>query len=86
MGFFDQHRQPAQQGQQRRPTSEDVAREIEDIRSNTNRYIQQAGVDIPQEMQNDPRAMCLHLINSGQVDQSRLRFAQPLIHQLMGRR
>lgn len=80
MGFFNQST-----GAQR-PTSQDVQREIDDISANTARYIQQAGVNIPPEIQNDPRAMCMHLLNSGQVAAPRLRFAQPLINQLMGRR
>lgn len=79
MGFFNQ-------SNAQRPTSQDVQREIDDISANTARYIQQAGVNIPKEIQNDPRAMCMHLLNSGQVAAPRLRFAQPLINQLLGRK
>lgn len=75
MGFFQQQ-----------PTSADVQREIDAISKNPAQFIGPSGMNIPTEMQRDPRTMCLHLINSGQVPEARLRFAQPLINRLMGRR
>lgn len=84
--YFGQRPQGAPFDGQRRPTSQDVKREIDAISANPAQFIEPSGMNIPQEMQNDPRSMCVHLINSGQVPQARLRFAQPLINRLMGHR
>lgn len=86
MGFFD--RQMNQGGQQmdRAQIQAQAQRDFDAIRANSAPFIEQAGVQIPEEIRNDPRAMCMHLINSGQVPQGRMRAAQPLINMLMGRR
>lgn len=84
MGYFD--RQQAGGQPDRARIQAQAQRDFDDIRANPGQYIRQANVDIPQEIQNDPRAMCMHLINTGQVPQGRMRAAQPLINMLMGRR
>lgn len=61
-------------------------RDVDGLQRNTDRYIQRAGVDIPQNLRGNPQAMAMHLIQSGQIPQDRLRMVQPLINRMMGRR
>ena len=44
----------------------------------------QKGFDIPQDIANDPRAMVMHLINSGQVSNPMLQKIMPMIQKLQG--
>ena len=83
MAFFDSHRRN-EQG--KKYTADDVRREIGAISADPGRYIRQAGVDMPESIRNDPRAMCMHLIQSGQVPQARMQspVAQALMQRLMG--
>lgn len=87
MGFFDRGAQPAQPLQADRAQIQAQAqRDFDGIRANPNPYIEQARVDIPQNMRRDPRAMCMHLINTNQVAPAVMQRAQPLINMLMGGR
>ena len=40
---------------------------------------------IPEELRNDPKAMVMHLINSGQVAPPMLQRIMPMVRQLMGK-
>lgn len=86
MGFFDRQKNQGGQQMDRAQIQAQAQRDFDAIRANSAPFIEQAGVQIPEEIRNDPRAMCMHLINSGQVPQGRMRAAQPLINMLMGRR
>lgn len=86
MGFFDRQKNQGGQQMDRVQIQAQAQRDFDAIRANSAPFIEQAGVQIPEEIRNDPRAMCMHLINSGQVPQGRMRAAQPLINMLMGRR
>ena len=62
-----------QQGQQQKQISPDEMRtEIGRIQADPGAYLQQRGFTIPQGM-TDPRQITQHLIQSGQVGQSRLQ-------------
>ena len=61
-------------------------RDAQGLKNDVSGYINRAHVDIPENLRNDPRAMAMHLIQSGQVPQQRLRLVQPLIDRMMGRR
>lgn len=84
MGFFDKKEQPGQMSQQ--DMQQAFMRDVDGLRRNVDPYIQRAGVDIPQNLMGNPRAMAMHLIQSGQADSVGLRIAQPLINRMMGRR
>jgi hypothetical protein len=86
MGFFNSQQNRGGQQMDRTQIQAQAQRDFDAIRANPNQFITQAGVQIPEELRNNPRAMCMHLINSGQVPQGRMRAAQPLINMLMGRR
>ena len=62
-----------QQGQQQKQISPDEMRtEIGRIQADPGAYLQQRGFTIPQGM-TDPRQITQHLLQSGQVGQSRLQ-------------
>lgn len=89
MGFFDrQTATPA--GQHGQMTEEQMRqaflRDAQGLKNDVSGYISRAHVDIPENLRNDPRAMAMHLIQSGQVPQQRLRLVQPLIDHMMGHR
>ena len=86
MGFFD--RSTAPQPGQMSPDEMRQAfmRDAQGLKENPAPYIDRAHVDIPEHIRNDPRAMAMHLIQTGQVPQGRLRMIQPLIDRMMGRR
>lgn len=88
MGFFNQQQSQDQQGRtmDRAQFQAKVQRDFDAIRSNTGQFIDAAGVNVPENIRNDPRAMCMHLMQTGQVPQGRMRAAQPLINMLMGGR
>ena len=44
-----------------------------------------AGFNVPGEISNDPKAMVMHLINSGQVGGPMLQRIMPMIRQLTGK-
>lgn len=84
MGFFDKKEQPGQMSQQ--DMQQAFMRDVDGLRRNADPYIQRAGVDIPQNLRGNPQAMAMHLIQSGQIPQDRLRMVQPFINRMMGRR
>lgn len=84
MGFFDKKEQPGQMSQQ--DMQQAFMRDVDGLRRNADSYIQRAGVDIPQNLRGNPQAMAMHLIQSGQIPQDRLRMVQPFINRMMGRR
>lgn len=43
------------------------------------------GVSIPQGMENDPRALLQHVMQSGAVPQNRLGMAQQVMQKMFGR-
>lgn len=89
MGFFDRQT-AAPAGQRGQMTEEQMRqaflRDAQGLKDDVSGYISRAGVDIPENIRNDPRAMAMHLIQSGQVPQQRLRLARPLIDRMIGRR
>lgn len=86
MGFFDKA-QGAPAGQMSQQDMQQAfLRDVNGLRENTAQYIQRAGVDIPQSIRGNPQVMAMHLIQTGQVPQERLRMVQPLIDRMMGRR
>ena len=46
---------------------------------------QKAGYEIPQELANDPQAMVMHLIQTGQVKAPLLQRIMPWVNKLQGK-
>ena len=89
MGFFDRNGVAPACGQGQMSEEEmrqAFMKDAQGLKENPAPYINQAHVNIPENLRNDPRAMAMHLIQTGQVPQGRLRMVQPLIDRMMGRR
>ena len=86
MGFFDRSTAPQPGQMSQDEMRQAFMRDARGIKDNPVPYINQAHVDIPENLRSDPRAMAMHLIQTGQVPQQRLRLVQPLIDRMMGRR
>ena len=48
-------------------------------------FMKNAGVNVPEEILNDPKAMVMHLIQTGQVSSPMLQRIMPMIRQMGGR-
>lgn len=59
-------------------------RALESLKSNPRRVLEQAGLNIPDGM-NDPQQIVNHLLQSGQVSNPRLQMAQRMMG-MLGRR
>lgn len=55
------------------------------LRANPAQMARQAGYQIPDGMGNDPQAMVMHLIQSGQVGNPLMRMITPMLQKMMGR-
>ena len=55
------------------------------IQSNPEEFFRQAGVNVPQEMMNNPQAIVMHLINTNQVGGQMLQRIMPMIRQMTGK-
>lgn len=56
--------------------------ELRKLQSNPREYVEKAGVNVPEEMMNDPRAMVMHLINTGQVSSPVMQRIMPMIRMM----
>ena len=52
------------------------------LQSNPKEFLQKAGMNVPEEMLNNPQAMVMHLIQSGQVSNPMLQRIMPMIQQM----
>lgn len=59
--------------------------QLQELRSDPVGIAQKNGYTIPDEIKNDPKAMVLHLINSGQVSNPVMQRIMPMIRQMMGK-
>ena len=55
------------------------------IQSNPKEFIQRAGMNVPEEMLNDPKAIVMHLINTNQVSGPVMQMIMPMIRQMGGK-
>ena len=55
------------------------------MQSNPQEIFKQAGVNVPQEIANNPQAVVMHLINTNQVGGPMLQRIMPMIRQMTGR-
>ena len=55
------------------------------LRSNPSQMLKNAGLNVPDEIANNPQAMVMHLLQSGQVGGQAMQRIQPMLNMLMGR-
>ena len=65
--------------------NQNMQEQLKQLQSDPKQFIRKAGVNIPEEMMNDPRAMVQHLIMTGQVSNPMLQRIMPMIRQMGGR-
>ena len=58
---------------------------LQQLRSDPIGMARQNGFNIPDGLSNDPKAMVMHLINSGQVGGPMLQRIMPMVRQLTGK-
>jgi len=63
----------------------DMQQKLKQLQSNPGEFIRSAGMNVPEEIMNDPKAMVQHLIMTGQVSSPMLQRIMPMIRQLGGR-
>ena len=56
--------------------------ELRKLQSNPKEFIQKAGVNVPEEIMNNPQAMVMHLIQTGQVSSPTLQRILPMLKQM----
>ena len=59
--------------------------ELRNLQSNPEEFFRKAGVNVPAEMMNDPQAIVMHLLRTGQVKSPALQQIMPMIRQMGGR-
>ena len=55
------------------------------LQNNPQDFFKQAGVNVPEEIMNNPQAMVMHLINTKQVGGPMLQRIMPMIQQMTGK-
>ena len=55
---------------------------LRQLQSNPKEFLQKAGMNVPDEMMNDPQAIVMHLINTNQVGGPMLQRVMPMIQQM----
>ena len=58
---------------------------IQQLQQDPRSMIQQAGLQIPDEMIGNPQQMVMHLISSGQVSSPMMQRIMPMIQQMNGK-
>ena len=58
---------------------------LQRIQSNPAEFFKNAGVNVPQEIMNNPQAIVMHLIRTGQVKSPVLQRIMPMIQQMGGK-
>ena len=56
--------------------------QLRQLQSNPREFIQRAGLNVPEEMMNDPKQMVMHLINTQQVGGGRLQQIMQMVRQM----
>ena len=56
--------------------------QLRQLQSNPREFIQRAGLNIPEEMMNDPKQMVMHLINTQQVGGGKLQQIMQMVRQM----
>lgn len=55
------------------------------LQANPKEFMERAGVNVPEEIMNDPQAIVMHLIRTGQVNSPALQRIMPMIRNMGGR-
>ena len=56
--------------------------QLKQLQRNPREFIQRAGLNVPEEMLNNPKQMVMHLINTNQVGGGRLQQIMQMVRQM----
>ena len=56
--------------------------QLQKLQSNPKEFLQRAGMNVPEEMLNNPQAMVMHLLQTGQVKGPMAQWVMPMIQQM----
>ena len=56
--------------------------QLKQLQSNPREFIQRAGLNVPEELMNNPKQMVMHLINTNQVGGGRLQQIMQMVRQM----
>ena len=59
--------------------------QLQQVKTNPIQMGKDKGYDIPENLANDPQAMVMHLVNTGQVKAPMLQRIMPLIQRMQGK-
>ena len=59
--------------------------QLQQLKEDPMRMARKAGCDIPENIRNDPQAMVMHLIQTGQVNSPMMQRILPMIRQINGK-
>ena len=63
----------------------DMMEKLRQLQNDPREFIRQAGAQVPEEMMHDPKAMVMHLIQTGQVSGPMMQRIMPMIRMMGGR-
>lgn len=58
---------------------------LKKLQNDPREFLKQAGMNVPEEIMNDPQAMVMHLIKTNQVGGPMLQRIMPMIRQMGGK-
>ena len=67
------------------PNINNIQEQLRKLQSDPKGFLQRAGVNVPEEMLNNPQQMVMHLINTQQVGGPMLQRILPMIRQMGGK-
>ena len=82
-GMFDRLGKKQDQVQAQPPNPRNI---LTDFKNNPKSFFQEKNLDVPDNLLDNPGAIIQHLIQSGQLPQSRLGMAQQQLMQMLGRK
>ena len=64
------------------PNVNNMQEQLRKLQSDPKGFLQRAGVNVPEEMMNNPQQMVMHLINTNQVGGGRLQQIMQMVRQM----
>ena len=62
--------------------NQNIQEALRKLQSNPQEFFRQAGVNVPEEMMNNPQAIVMHLIQTGQVSSPMLQRIMPMMNRM----
>ena len=66
-------------------TQNNMQSQLQQLKNDPRQFLQNAGVNVPDQLLGNPQAMVQHLIQTGQVGGPALQRVMPMMQKLMGK-